>query len=343
MFEVLLAVCLAGAPDVCETQRLPGGETDAACRAASRELAAAADPKWVVQSHPCAPVGTTPEFSISEIAPGVFVHQGRHAEPAPANGGDIANLSFVVGSEAVAVIDAGTTHAIADKLLASIARVTDLPVRWLVLTHMHPDHVLGTARIVESGAEVISHAKLARALAARAETYRAAMERLLGPAFDGTDLYLPQEGITEATIIDLGDRVLEIAPHATAHTDNDLTVLDRATATLFAGDLLFVDRTPALDGSLTGWIDVLDALRALPAERAVPGHGPVSVPWPDGAEPIAGYLETIASQTRSALARGDPMTRAIEEVGQSERGAWLLFDDYTPRNATAAFKELEWE
>ena len=82
---------------------------------------------------------------------------------------------------------------------------------------------------------------------------------------------------------------------------------------------------------------------ATDAARAVPGHGPVSVAWPDGARPLKRYLSVLADDTRSAIANGTPMLEAIRTIGTSERGKWQMFDDFNARNASAAFQELEWE
>ena len=131
--------------------------------------------------------------------------------------------------------------------------------------------------------------------------------------------------------------------HGPAHTDNDLTVFDQNTRTFWLADLLFVDRIPVIDGSILGWLKQLDELAATPADRAVPGHGPVSVPWPAAAEPERHYLAAVAHDTRAAIKAGIGIASAYREVAQSERGHWLLFDDYHPRNVTASYKELEWE
>jgi glyoxylase-like metal-dependent hydrolase (beta-lactamase superfamily II) len=143
--------------------------------------------------------------------------------------------------------------------------------------------------------------------------------------------------------IDLGGRELVLTAHPIAHTDNDLSVLDSQTGTLLASDLLFVRRIPALDGSLRGWLKELQALKAVPARRAVPGHGPASVDWPSAAGDLERYLTTLLTETRAAIARGVTIEAAVSDVGESERDKWALFDDYHGRNVTQAYKELEWE
>jgi glyoxylase-like metal-dependent hydrolase (beta-lactamase superfamily II) len=136
--------------------------------------------------------------------------------------------------------------------------------------------------------------------------------------------------------------VLELRAHRTAHTDNDLSLYDAQTRTLWAGDLLFMERVPALDGSLLGWLAVLDELQALPAEHVVPGHGPALAPWPAALEPERRYLAVLRDEIRRMQRNGGTMEQAIAEVGQSEREHWRLFDDYHQRNVTAAYAELEW-
>ena len=145
------------------------------------------------------------------------------------------------------------------------------------------------------------------------------------------------------TEIDLGDRVLVLTAYRTAHTDNDLTVLDLRTGTLFSGDLVFVDRLPVVDGSLKGWIEVAAALRRVPAARVVPGHGPATAPWPDALDAQERYLQALLHDVRREIAAGSRIKTAIGRVALEERGRWVGFDRDHPRNVTASFTELEWE
>jgi quinoprotein relay system zinc metallohydrolase 2 len=348
MLELLLTLCLPE-PEGCVDRRLPMPEAQslAACEAAgeARARAWAADrPDVSLRDWRCREGAPAPALGLTEVAPGVHVHPGEIATPTPGNRGDVANIGFIIGRNAVAVIDSGGSRAVAEDLLTALRQVTDKPVRWLILTHMHPDHTLGAEVFREAGATIVGHARLPPALEARRRTYENNFRRLLGDrAFAGTRVVLPDETVQEAREIDLGGRALELHAHPTAHTDNDLTVFDRRTGTWWVGDLVFAEHTPALDGSLTGWIDLLETMRDRPADRIVPGHGPASLPWPEGGEATADYLAALAAQTRAAIARGDTMGEAMRSVGADQRPHWRLFDEYNPRNAAAAFQELEWE
>lgn len=279
-----------------------------------------------------------------EIAPQVYAHSGQIAEYAPDNEGDVSNAGFIVGRDAVAVIDTGGSARVGARLRAAIRSVTPLPIRYVINTHMHPDHVFGNAAFEDDKPQFVAHHKLARGLAARAERYIAINKEALGEAaFAGTKIVLPTLPISEATKLDLGDREIVLEPQKTAHTDNDLVIRDTRTGTLFLGDLLFAQHAPSLDGSIVGWMSVLDALTNTPAERAVPGHGPASLPWPDAAKPLQHYLEVVTTEIRALLKDNRTLSDATATVGLSEKGAWKLFEDYHARNVSAAFAELEWE
>jgi quinoprotein relay system zinc metallohydrolase 2 len=280
---------------------------------------------------------------VVEIAPGVFMHNGVHEEASAANGDAIANIGFIVGDDAVAVIDPGGSFAEGAALRNAIRARTDRPIRYVILTHVHPDHIFGAAAFRDDHSDFIGHAKLPGALAQRGDYYLRRLDSALGNAARGTEIVPPTMLVGDSLDLDLGNRHLTVRAHGPAHTDNDLTIFDQKTRTFWLSDLLFVDRIPVIDGSLVGWLDQLGDLIGLPAERAVPGHGPVSVPWPAGAAPERRYLEAVLHDTRAAIKSGIGIANAYREVAKSERGKWLLFDDYHPRNVTAAYKELEWE
>jgi glyoxylase-like metal-dependent hydrolase (beta-lactamase superfamily II) len=155
-------------------------------------------------------------------------------------------------------------------------------------------------------------------------------------------IVLPTQVVEREARIDLGDRVLVLRAWRASHTDNDLTVLDETTGTLFAGDLVFLRHLPVLDGSLKGWLAAIDELAAIPARRVVPGHGPVA-PWPAALEDERRYLQRLAQDVRAAIKRGETIAAVSQSAAESERTRWELFDESNARNATAAYAELEWE
>jgi quinoprotein relay system zinc metallohydrolase 2 len=287
--------------------------------------------------------GETVALAMTEIALGVFVHNGVHEEASPANDDGIANIGFIVGDEAVAVIDPGGSAKEGQELRAAIQARTDRPIRYVILTHIHPDHIFGAAAFRVDHPEFVGHAKLPGALAQRGDYYLRRLRNSLGDKAEDSEVVPPTIVVSTRLDLDLGGRRLVVRAHGPAHTDNDLTVFDEKTQTLWLADLLFVDRIPVIDGSLVGWLKELDGLTAIPADRAIPGHGPAAVAWPAAAGPERRYLEAIARDTRAAIKAGIGIANAYRQVANSERGHWLLFDEYHPRNVTASYKELEWE
>ncbi len=345
MFEIVVSLCLLGEPGICRTQLLAGLET------ASEEECVT-----VLQNlDPGSRLDPAPEYSfgkpacrempdgiaLEEVAAGVFVHTGEISEPDPGNLGDIANLGVVVGDTSIAVIDAGGARGVGEDLYRAIRKISALPVGHLVLTHVHPDHVFGASVFAEAGARIVGHPNLVRALRDREQSYLESFRAEIGASgFLGTrvdfEVLLPSG-------IDLGGRSLELKSWPMAHSTSDLTVLDVQTGTLFTGDLVFHRHVPVLDGSLKGWLSVLDELETLEAVRIVPGHGSPSLRVEEGLAPVREYLRVLQDQTRQSLDAGSRMSDAVTGIAQDQRPRWELFDAFNIRNATVAFTELEWD
>jgi quinoprotein relay system zinc metallohydrolase 2 len=286
---------------------------------------------------------TAVPLPVDEIAPGVFVHQGVHEEFGDHYHGDIANIGFVIGDAAVAVIDSGGSYRVGAALREAIRARTDKPIRYVIKTHVHSDHIFGNAAFEPDGPEFIGHAQLPRAMRLRAETYEANLKTMLGEAAEGSRVVLPTQTIATERVIDLGNRRLLLKAWAIAHTDHDLTVMDERTASWWLGDLLFVDRTPSIDGDVPGWLSVIDTLSATPAARAIPGHGPVVTDKNALLAKQRRYLQTLMQDLRQSIADDLPMQEAIAAAARSERSQWQLFDTTNRRNATVLYPKLEWE
>ncbi|MBV2186426.1 MAG: quinoprotein relay system zinc metallohydrolase 2 [Rhizobium sp.] len=354
MFEAFVTICLlasadpegaTGAQGACRNALFPGhaAATQADCQA----KVLSAPPAWLKKTaagDPFCEPRPRSRLAFTEVAPGLFVHRGPIAEPDAMNAGDVANIAFIVGADSVAVIDSGGSRQVGEQVYLAIRERSTLPISHLILTHMHPDHVFGAEALREAGAVVVGQQNLPRALADRAGSYETSFGRLIGgQAFVGSRIIAPDRNAAPLETIDLGGRVIELRSWPTAHTATDLTVLDQASHVLIAGDLLFDEYAPALDGSLKGWRAVLDEMTRLPANKVVPGHGGPILAWPEAAAPQSRYLGVLEADTRAALKEGLTLGAAIKVIARSESGHWQLFDLHNPRNATVAYTELEWE
>jgi quinoprotein relay system zinc metallohydrolase 2 len=287
------------------------------------------------------PAAELDDAALEQPARGVYVRYGEQAEVTLANGGNVSNAGFVVGERCVAVIDTGGSYAAGRELRRAIRAVTPLPVCYVINTHMHPDHVFGDAAFADDHPQFVGHHRLADALRRRGANYLVSLQRTLGERADGTRIVLPTRTVETTDELDLGGRVLALRAWRTAHTDNDLTVFDRASGTLWLGDLAFVGHLPVVDGSLRGFIAVTDELVAMRADHAIPGHGRIAA-WPDALAPQARYLRGLAAAVRAAIKAKRTLAETVATVTHGDDD-WLLVDAFHRRNVTAAYAELEWE
>ncbi len=224
------------------------------------------------------------------------------------NGGNIVNAAFIVSDNGVIVIDTGPSFAYGKEMRAAIASVTDKAVIQVLLTHHHPDHVLGNQAFSEAPIAALPGTK--KLLQEQGDHMAENMYRVVGDRMRGTEVVLPTQMVEEG--------VLEIAGYPlrllslTGHTGADLAVLDERTGVLFAGDLVFYQRALATPNtpSLTAWLTDIDTLEQLPWKFIVPGHGPIT----HDAKPFAqmrDYLTWLDRSLREAAKSGQDMNQVL--------------------------------
>ncbi len=282
-------------------------------------------------------------LTISEVTSGVYIHFGKHQLPDKKNHGAIANIGFIVGDKCVAVIDTGGNPKEGMGLKKAIKRKTSKPVCYVINTHVHPDHIYGNIVFKQPGVKFIGHHKLARAMATRGAYYIEKAKQQLAVDLKPENLIAPDIEVKQRLTIDLGNRKLILTAHPTAHTDNDLSVYDVNSQTLWMSDLLFLEHLPVIDGSIKGWLSELERLEKNDYRYVIPGHGPVVKNWPQGMQAEKRYLQLLLTEIRKMIADGKFIEHAIKQVAYSEQKNWKLFDQFHKRNITTAFAELEWE
>ena len=282
-------------------------------------------------------------LAMQQVADGIYVHEGAHEDFDENYHGDIANIGFIVGDKAVAVVDTGGSYLVGKSLLEAVRAVTPLPIKYVINTHVHPDHIFGNAAFKDEKPAFVGSAKLAQQMYSRQDTYLRNLKEELGDKAEGSEVVLPTLTVEGEQTLDLGNRVIRLQAWPTAHTDTDLTVYDENTKTLWTGDLLFSERTPSLDGNIKGWLAAIPELEKIPAATVIPGHGHVSHAPGQAWNKEKTYLETLLADVRSAIKAGNDMTYAMSHAAQSEKDKWVLFGIVNRRNVNILYPELEWE
>lgn len=243
-----------------------------------------------------------------QIAQGTWVLEGSTDNFQKANGGNVVNTAFIVTDAGVVVIDSGPSKRYGEAMRQAIAAVTDKPVIEVLLTHHHPDHVLGNQAFAE--VPIAALAGTTELLRQQGDAMAENMYRLVGDWMRGTEVILPTE-VVQPGMREVGGHRLRLLGLA-GHTGADLAIFDETTGVLFAGDLVFYERaltTPNSPG-LDVWQRDLDTLQALPWQQLVPGHGPVASDTRPFAQ-MHDYLRWLDGLMREGAEQGADMVEMI--------------------------------
>ncbi|MFQ3368375.1 MAG: quinoprotein relay system zinc metallohydrolase 2 [Methylophilaceae bacterium] len=291
-------------------------------------------------------LASSAQLNLIEVASGIFVHQGAHLDIDESYQGDICNIGFIIGKDSVAVIDTGGSLLVGESLKKSIREKTSLPIKYVINTHVHLDHIYGNAAFNDPNTKFVGHSKLPKAMQFRKNFYETLNLRYLKTPLEKS-IQIPPSILVrenESKIFDLGEREIKVNAYSPAHTDNDVTITDIKTGTLWAGDLLFIERTPVIDGDIHGFIDVLGQLISLDdINLVIPGHGTPTRKWRDAFRKSKNYFITLRDDIRRSISEDQGLRKAIETVAKSESKKWELFDVQNARNINQVYPKLEWE
>lgn len=251
-----------------------------------------------------------PEPQVKEVGPGIYAYVQLDGS------WGLNNPAFIVGAEAVTLIDSCFTEPRSRALRQAIAGITDRPVRTLLNTHHHGDHTWGNFIFPE--ATIIGH-RLCR---------QATIETGLGiqAFFPGVNwgniavkpAFVTFEDRIEVYSDDLRMEMIFVGP---AHTTNDSIVWLPELKLLIAGDLVFSHCTPfVIQGSLAGHLRALEILRGLGAQTVVPGHGDIC--GPEGIEAGIAYLRFVQEVARKGFDANLTPLQAAQAADLGRFGEW---------------------
>ncbi|WP_126452810.1 MBL fold metallo-hydrolase [Sulfuriflexus mobilis] len=244
-----------------------------ACEPASKTQQAKQPPgaELKIVTHPDYPM------QARQVAEGVYaVITPARDFPNAENKGWNSNSGFVVTAEGVLVVDTGSSEKIGAALRETIRTVTDKPVKWVVNTHGHGDHWLGTHAFIGEGAEVIASDTVAGRIENEGEYWVNLFNSMTEGAIGQPQTVVPATRVTGHMKRRLGGLEVELLPSGSSHSPGDVLVWLPGKKVLIAGDVVYTDRAPAtFDGKVKQWIAFLTELEAMPVEVVIPGHGNV--------------------------------------------------------------------
>jgi glyoxylase-like metal-dependent hydrolase (beta-lactamase superfamily II) len=308
-------------------------------RAALAGMGLACASPWVAPAEPAARVQALP------VAEGVWFAQGEAALGSAANRNFVSNAGFVVTDGGVVVIDALGSPVLAAELVAEIRRITPRPIRHVIVTHYHADHIYGLQVFKAAGATVLAHPAGREYLNSDAAQRRLEASRQeLAPWIDaGTRLVAADRWLDRAdTLLRVGSVELRIRHVGPAHTPEDLVVFIPARGVLFAGDLVFRGRIPFVgQADSRQWIESLNRLIEWGARIIVPGHGPLSNEPQADLELTRDYLLHLRKTMGDAAASMEPFEAAYARADWSRFERVPLFRAANRMNAFNTYLLME--
>lgn len=283
---------------------------------------------------PCAAADAPHYFTLHPLGDRVYGAVGRRGSGAGSNAG------FVIGDDGVVVVDTFQKAEAAAELLSEIRKLTPLPVRFVVDTHYHLDHVAGNGVFRDAGAAIAAQRNV------RAWERSENLKWWGGEVPDAArtlveSLTLPDLTYEEAIDLWLGRRHLEVRS-LPGHTGSDSIVVVPEADVVFAGDLFWNRTLPnTTDADTAAWVATVDRLVAEhPQATFLPGHGEPGTL--DDVRAFGGYLRALRSDVAEAIAAGANGQALVDAVLPTIRegyGDWAFFDHFAEENITQAEAE----
>ena len=258
--------------------------------------------------------------------------------------GFISNAGFVVTSEGVVVFDALGTPSLAHAMLKQIRSVTDQPIKLVIMSHYHADHLYGLQVFKEAGAEIWAPKGTWEYLDSEAAEGLLASRRVsLAPwVNDATYLVKPDRIIDKDTEFSLGGHQFLINYFGKVHSSGDMSLFNQTEQVLYSGDIIFEGRLPFVgDANIISWVETLDRVKQMQIEYFVPGHGSASEQVEETIDLTYRYLKFLLEKLSYAVEEMEPFGQTYDAIDWSEFEDEVPFDVANRGNAYSVYLFLE--
>jgi glyoxylase-like metal-dependent hydrolase (beta-lactamase superfamily II) len=281
-----------------------------------------------------------------QVSPHGWFVQGEAGMASAANQGFMSNAGFVVTGDGVVVFDALGTPVLGEALVRAVRRVTSQPIRRVVVSHYHADHVYGLQALKRAGASIWAHRAGQAYFTSGVADERLAQRRAdLYPWVDeNTRVIAPDVGLDGDTDCRMGALTVRLVGAGGAHSPEDLLMLVVEDRLLFAGDLVFAGRIPFVgNADSKGWLGAMDRMVALDPVVALPGHGPASRDVARDLVLTRDYLRFLRESMGRAVAELEPFDDAYARVDWSRWRDLPAFEAANRTNAYGTYLRMEQE
>lgn len=292
----------------------------------------------------CASMASAIEMTPIKVGAHSWYVAGKPGMATAANEGFMSNAGFVVTDEGVVVFDALGTPALAAQLIVEIRKLTDQPIRKVIVSHFHADHYYGLQVFQEVGIEIWAHQLGEPVLNSELAQERLAQRRAdLFPFVDEHTRLVPADrwldGDATFSLGGLNFRVLHVGP---AHSPEDLALEVVEDKVLFAGDMLFRGRIPFVGNADTArWLIALDAMIELAPSVLVPGHGPASTDPQSDLVLTRDYLRFLRQAMGAAVNELKSFDEAYQDTDWGDWQKLPAFREANRLNAYNVFLQME--
>jgi glyoxylase-like metal-dependent hydrolase (beta-lactamase superfamily II) len=293
-------------------------------------------------AHPADDIVLTPQ----RVSEHVWFFQGATGVASAANKGFMSNAGFVVTNDGVVVFDALGTPALGRAMVAAIAAVSRAPIRRVIVSHYHADHIYGLQALKAAGAEIWAHRKAEIYLASDVAQSRLEQRRAeLFPWVDeATRIVPPDVWIDGDTDFRFGGLTFQIIYSGGAHSPEDILMFVVEDRVLFAGDLLFAGRVPFVgNGDSRGWLAAMGKMIAVDALVVIPGHGRPSTDVARDLATTRDYLAYLREQMGRGVRDFVPFDEVYAKTDWSRFSGLPAFAEANRINAYGTYLRMEQE